>query len=610
MRRNTVLRVLLFVGCVFVLIYLDKKEVERVLKTHSEIGVTKNSVFPSILVVVPTSLYTKYRIKTILDTWYVDNNFERVDIVFFAAQLSCNVLRKEFSNVRFVCGNVADEEYPPVFRNVEMLQLVSQESERYEWILKVDDDTYVNYEKLIALTETFADVEHAFLGSRGTGTSRDRDHLSLKKPFCLGGPGYLIKTKTLRVVSPHLKHCALEMKKEVANVWHSDIVISKCILNYTGLGCWEHSRMNDKALRYNSAAFKNHYADTKHLYDTVTYHPLKTKTEMMVYHERNKCVVNPAVHYDLTGEIKPECDPAGEFSYKSFPLMAFILSLDPDSKAVTTRQHFLESKGVTAVPFEGVDGNKKWGHEYNYVYDTKSKTSVMYHTSPRTGKVTFRNESNFLTAGERGYRMSMLNLFTHLMSVNFIGSIIVLDDDVYFRCDLIDRMTTLLSNPRCGGHVYSNVATGGVLLLGSTIWSNGTFPKRGNYVAGWRLTDADLEWAKQRDNTSQPLCFNAHRKSVGSFAVIYHFSVFPEIVKWLNNHQTQLKPYDHIFSDISKAGHVVRVAYPPIAIPEVRHKSMVDPHRKKQNNMTLRLKLHRWGKMASYCDPITTRPLK
>ena len=36
----------------------------------------------------------------------------------------------------------------------------------------------------------------------------------------------------------------------------------------------------------------------------------------------------------------------------------------------------------------------------------------------------------------------------------------------------------------------------GVLMLGSSIWINGTFPARGAYTAGWNLTDYELKTLK------------------------------------------------------------------------------------------------------------------
>jgi len=66
---------------------------------------------------------------------------------------------------------------------------------------------------------------------------------------------------------------------------------------------------------------------------------------------------------------------------------------------------------------------------------------------------------------------------------------------------------------------------GGVLLLGASIWIDGTYPERGPYCGGWRLVQADISRAK-RATGMYPLCFNVHTKTFGSFGVIYHRNVF------------------------------------------------------------------------------------
>jgi hypothetical protein len=69
-------------------------------------------------------------------------------------------------------------------------------------------------------------------------------------------------------------------------------------------------------------------------------------------------------------------------------------------------------------------------------------------------------------------------------------------------------------------------------------------------------------------------------------------------------------PFDHIFPDLAKAGHIVRVAYPPLAIQDVRHTSAIDSSRRAQNDMEYRAKIHRWGEVGEFCDPLTVKPIE
>jgi hypothetical protein len=95
------------------------------------------------------------------------------------------------------------------------------------------------------------------------------------------------------------------------------------------------------------------------------------------------------------------------------------------------------------------------------------------------------------------------------------------------------------------------------------------------------------------------MCFNADRKTLGSFGVIYHRDTFSNIVSWT---EAQQKPFDHIFADLALQGFPVRAAYPNLVIQDVSHKSSVDPDRKAQEDVSKRAKLHRWD-LDSFCKP-------
>ena len=101
------------------------------------------------------------------------------------------------------------------------------------------------------------------------------------------------------------------------------------------------------------------------------------------------------------------------------------------------------------------------------------------------------------------------------------------------------------------------------------------------------------------------MCFNADGKTMGSFGVVYHRDVFEPIMRWINKTG---EPFDHIYPHLSRAGHVVRVAYTNVVIQDVRHTSSVDPQRKGQEDATARARLHRWD-LRSFCDPDTGLPM-
>lgn len=235
-----------------------------------------------ILIAIPTCLKYIQRIETILETWAKDIP-NHIELLFFIAKSEIVEAQKMLPDVEFIAGNISASEYPPVRRNIKMLEKLYAEK-NFDWVLKVDDDSYVNIGNLQTLTYSFRTSSHAFLGSRGYGRLLDRDFLDLKKPFCMGGPGYLLRKSTLARVIPEFPTCLRDAENDIHkyNVWHSDVVISKCVTKVTKLGCWESD--DESLIQYSNNLFKQHYTSAKPVYNTVTYHPLKTRDAMVQYH--------------------------------------------------------------------------------------------------------------------------------------------------------------------------------------------------------------------------------------------------------------------------------------------------------------------------------------
>ena len=152
----------------------------------------------------------------------------------------------------------------------------------FDWLLKVDSDTYVNLIRLQVLLRMLSQSSNAFLGNRGTDMKEDTKALHPAVQFCLGGPGFLISRMTLERTVNHLDGCVLE-NKDNAKLWFDDVIISQCIQNYTSLGCHEGDNLDN--VTYTEMNFYEHHDNRSPQYTTVTYHPLNDSKSMGEYHE-------------------------------------------------------------------------------------------------------------------------------------------------------------------------------------------------------------------------------------------------------------------------------------------------------------------------------------
>ncbi|ORX71702.1 hypothetical protein K493DRAFT_364340 [Basidiobolus meristosporus CBS 931.73] len=87
----------------------------------------------------------------------------------------------------------------------------------YDWIMKVDDDTYVNIDQLLSGFKEENPNELRLLGHMDSGPVT-RIH------SCFGGSGYILSRRLLRMVGPFLAQCRLSV-----NMGAEDVLLADCI---------------------------------------------------------------------------------------------------------------------------------------------------------------------------------------------------------------------------------------------------------------------------------------------------------------------------------------------------------------------------------------------
>jgi hypothetical protein len=274
---------------------------------------------PTIFVAVVSSRENfGSRVKAIIDTWADPQNMpEGATIRFFVgepttdsefygkpyediANLAAISGIKDLSKI-VVLDNVVDDEYPPVRKNSAMIEKMDEIARGFEtdpdaptnfqWLYKTDDDAYVNFDGLLSFIRTRKYESFSVYGERGIGRAEDREGLKkvgLVKPYCTGGPGYIMSRQTVRETAPHLKAC-VQMADESEYrkyFWHSDSVIGWCIYNSTGAGCWDDDDYARNRIFRHNLHNEDPFIKTSDLSRTIATHPFKDNDAMMKQHAR------------------------------------------------------------------------------------------------------------------------------------------------------------------------------------------------------------------------------------------------------------------------------------------------------------------------------------
>lgn len=128
-----------------------------------------------------------------------------------------------------------DDSYPPQKKSFMMLKYMHDHYlDQYDWFMRVDDDIYINTERLESLLRSLNSSKAILLGQAGTGAQNEVGKLALEpgENFCMGGPGVVMSREVLRQMTPHIGECLREMYTH-----HEDVELGRCIRRFTGVQC-------------------------------------------------------------------------------------------------------------------------------------------------------------------------------------------------------------------------------------------------------------------------------------------------------------------------------------------------------------------------------------
>ena len=198
-----------------------------------------------------------------------------------------------------VMKGVVDNEYPLVTKASAVIkhleQVVEESAMTFDWVLDVDDDTYLQMDGMLKFLAARNPQRHQYLGRRGFGFPEDKKSLreaGLTKPFCNGGPGFALSRPTLKVLAKSIDLCQKQVGERTTDQKrvYDDVLIGICINQQLGIGCADGSN-------YVKDRFINMFRgdpDNKWLIHGVASHAFKDPEDMKEQHDRYMEIVAPA----------------------------------------------------------------------------------------------------------------------------------------------------------------------------------------------------------------------------------------------------------------------------------------------------------------------------
>ena len=182
-----------------------------------------------------------------------ENSFDREE---FFDRLFANLNQRHLPSCLFMVKlKHVQNEYPPQRKSFYAMKFLHMfYRDRTAWILRLDDNAYVNIPQLIPWLKSIDHRQALYIGQGGTGRpSGPAIHFPPGKYFCMGGSGVILSSETLNQLGPWLDQC---YQSETLTI-HEDVELGRCILTHLNLSCTN---------AYDSKLFFYHHYGPRYLF--------------------------------------------------------------------------------------------------------------------------------------------------------------------------------------------------------------------------------------------------------------------------------------------------------------------------------------------------------
>lgn len=173
------------------------------------------------LVIIHTTHFTKFRLTHAHSTFLPVLKEFNISFLIWGAPKDDELL------ITDVAGAVGLKELPEPYaytstqRLVAVLMYAWNLTREYPWILKIDDDTYLNVANLYLYIGSAFSLQEFY--SRSFLVGHCHHHVVEEQPFCGGGEGYLISNMAFQKLIDHIKRL-WEVTVEPEDAWITRVI--------------------------------------------------------------------------------------------------------------------------------------------------------------------------------------------------------------------------------------------------------------------------------------------------------------------------------------------------------------------------------------------------
>lgn len=497
-------------------------------------------------------------------------------------------------DVRFLPEMPTCYEYPPI--SAWLHSLLRAQFEAFHWLVKCDDDVYVNVHALRELLESLENAEcrtvPCYFGSLGAGRRLEKHLLGLNgKLFVMGGPCVVMSRLAYNKILPFLSTCMLEPVPRP----HSDTLLARCFqkANVTaGLSNFSRGKLNKLFRHYHplkggpdgsesvplSATSVPRLLDPQD-FTQISFHAIKTREEMHNIHAQLQWNVRPLFVggrqkvYNCT--YSPAVANSGVRIRGRYPLGVDgrAIRQKPKSKLRTCREHGRPLAGLMVDKVYIISLNASKAHVAHLVASLSPIFSSVLIWPAVDGKSQNKKRSR-LSMGENGIKESFSSLFRDALSKD-LQNILVFEDDALLMANFSYWWEMALTS-NCLSNFNAERSVPSVVLLGCTIPGQRT----------WRLVGKQFVRKQFTNMAKEVTCFDVPPWTYGAFAVLYDSRILSIILDWLENYD---EPFDWVWNFLAVQGFHVSSLAPFLAIAELSKPSAV----KDRTHISVRKRLER-----------------